>query len=259
MGTLEVSTDGQLVYDPVTDVTWLADADLARSQTFGAQCASYASPDKATVFPPRIPCIAPDGSMANDTANEVWIKAMNAYPGVGWLGQQNWTLPPDPGGCGNFGCRDTPMGHLYYDQLNLPQGTPVVPAPVLGVGPFNHVQPYLYWSCGAPATSPPCQTPTPRVPTQEWSFSFGNGFQGTDLQVNDLYVMIYFPQTPAQALGGRPELNACLTQAAHVISAPNADAKAGRLSAFISHVNAQQGKVLTAAQVDELIALGRII
>jgi len=25
------------------------------------------------------------------------------------------------------------------------------------------------------------------------AFSFGNGFQGTDLMVNDLYVMVYFP------------------------------------------------------------------
>ena len=273
VGTLEVSTDGQLVYDPAPiDVTFLADADLAKSQTFGAQCASYVSPDNATVFPPGIPCISPDGSMAQDTANNSWINGMNAYMGVGWLGQQNWRLPPDPGGCGNFGCTDSPMGDLYNIQLRRPQelrrpqGTPVVPTPDIDVGPFNHVQPYLYWSCGAPVTNPPCQTPTPPVSTQEWSFSFGNGFQGTDLQVNDLYVMIYFPQTPAQALveaigkalGENSQLNAFLTQAAGIISAPNADAKAGELTAFINYVNAQRGKALNAAQADELIALAQI-
>ncbi len=266
VGTLEVSPDGQLVYDPAMDVTWLADADLAKRQPFDAQCASYVSPDKATVFPPGIPCIAPDGSMANDTAN-AWIEGMNAYHGVGWLGQQHWMLPPGPGGCGNFGCTNTPMGELYYNRLGLTQGTPVVSTPDINVGPFNHLQPYLYWSCGAPVTNPPCQTPPPRVPTQEWSFSFGNGFQGTDLQANDLYVMVYFPETPAQALaeaisealGNNPEYNAFESQAANISSAPNAQAKAGKLRAFINHVNAQRGKALTAGQADELIALAQAV
>jgi hypothetical protein len=29
----------------------------------------------------------------------------------------------------------------------------------------------------------------------QWSFSFGNGFQGTDLTQNDLFVMVYAPNT----------------------------------------------------------------
>ncbi len=30
------------------------------------------------------------------------------------------------------------------------------------------------------------------APNFEWSFSFGNGFLGTDLLANDLYVTAYF-------------------------------------------------------------------
>jgi len=41
-----------------------------------------------------------------------------------------------------------------------------------------------------------CASPLLPVPNFEWSFSFGNGFQGTDLMVNDLYAMVYYPDPP---------------------------------------------------------------
>jgi hypothetical protein len=84
------------------------------------------------------------------------------------------------------------MGELFYNQLGLSQGTPVVPTPDFDVGPFNNLQPYLYWSCAVPDTNPPCQAPPPAAGF-EWSFSFGNGFEGTDITANDLYVMVYWP------------------------------------------------------------------
>lgn len=247
---LQLSADGKTVYDPKLDITWLADANFAVIRKFGAQCTR----------PDGVQCINADGSMKHDTAQN-WIDGMNA---AAYLGQTNWQLPDDPGACGEFDCADTPMGRLYYKQLHLSQGTPVVPTPPTNVGPFNHVQPYLYWSCSAPVTDPPCQNPPPADGFQ-WSFSFGNGFQGTDVHHNDLYVMVYFPQAPAsaladaiqQALGTNPELPAFLSQAADIAAAPNAQAKAGKLRAFINHANAQRGKALTAAQADELIALAQ--
>jgi hypothetical protein len=254
-GKMQPSADGQTVYDPKMDVTWLADADFAKTETFDAQCVN---PDDGTL------CINPDGSMTRTTAQN-WIDGMNA---VAYLGQTDWQLPPDPGACGEFACTDTPMGELYYNQLHLSQGTPVVPTPDINVGPFNHLQPYLYWSCSAPqppASPTTCDNNNPPAPGYEWSFSFGNGFEGTDVLKNDLYVMVYFPETPAQALaeaiteavGNNPEYNAFESQAANISSAPNAQAKAGKLRAFINHVNAQRGKALTAAQADELIALAQ--
>ncbi len=40
VGTLQVSNDAwrKLVYDPVANVTWLANANLAAGKSFGAQC-----------------------------------------------------------------------------------------------------------------------------------------------------------------------------------------------------------------------------
>jgi hypothetical protein len=52
------------------------------------------------------------------------------------------------------------------------------------VGPFYNVQPYLYWACAGQSASSACQ---PNGPADgfEWNFSFGNGFQGTNLVGNN--------------------------------------------------------------------------
>ena len=133
-----------------------------------------------------------------------WISGMNAYDGGrGWLGQTNWQLPPsDPNepctASTSFGCTGSPMGELFYDQLGLRMGTAVVAIRDADVGPFHDVQPYLYWSCGAQGSDRTCEKPV--APGFEGSFSFGNGFQGTDVVGNHLYVMVYRPEAPAAAL-----------------------------------------------------------
>ena len=186
---LQPGADGKTVYDPATDLTWLADANLAKTQTFGAQCTNH----DGTL------CITADGSMTHTTAVN-WIKGMNA---AAWLGQTNWELAPIPDSdpscshavSGGFGCIQ-PFGSLYYNQFKLAQGTPIVATPKIAVGPFSNVQPYLYWSCQAATGSQTlCGSDIP-APNFAWSFSFGNGFQGTDLQKNDLYVMVYAPDLP---------------------------------------------------------------
>ncbi len=127
-----------------------------------------------------------------------WINGMNAAV---YLGQTNWQLPAIPdtdSTCkGGYQCTGDPLGNLYYNQLHLAKGTPVVPTPNVKTGPFSNVQPYLYWSCQAePGSSVLCSSDVP-APNFEWSFSFGNGFQGTDLVQNSLYVMVYYPDPPA--------------------------------------------------------------
>lgn len=189
---LQLSADGQTVYDPVADVTWLANADLARTQQFGVQCTNH----DGTL------CIDADGSMSHTTA-ENWISAMNT---AAYLGQRNWQLPPIPStdatcmpqSSGGFDCTGNTMGSLFYQQLKLSQGTPVVSTPTVKVGPFSNLQPYLYWSCTAASQTSVLCSSVPPAPNFGWSFSFGNGFQGTDLMVNDLYVMVYFPGPSAR-------------------------------------------------------------
>jgi len=180
---LQSSPDGQTVYDPVTNVTWLANANLAAETPFNVAGINAA------------------GAMARTTA-DAFIKAMNSYKGNGYLGQSRWQLPPtNPDvNCSNRNggdnCSGSPLGELYYNQLikilGVRAGEPVVRAPNVTVGPFHNIQPYLYWSCAGNGSQPTCGG-APAAPGFQWSFSFGNGFQGTDAVGNHLYVMVYAP------------------------------------------------------------------
>ena len=189
---LQVSPDGQTVYDPVANVTWLANANLAASNTFGLP--SCNAPGSTKI------CVNTDGAMSWDTANQFVANMNAANNGAGYLGQKNWVLPPIDPGCNGWDCSGSqnPMGELFYGQLGLPEGTPVVATPNGATGPFRHVQPYLYWSCQGAAIQAACSGDLP-APKFSWSFSFGNGFEGTDLFQNALYVTAEFPgpRTPA--------------------------------------------------------------
>ncbi|HWZ72214.1 MAG TPA: hypothetical protein VN326_12185 [Casimicrobiaceae bacterium] len=185
---LQVNPGGQTVYDPVTNITWLSNANLAATNTFGLPTCK----DPTT---PAI-CVASDGAMTFASASQ-FIGNMNAFNGAGYLGQTNWQLPTIESSCPGYNCagNQNPMGNLFYDQLHFSQGMTVVTVPNVAVGPFKNIQPYLYWACEAATIQQACQTDGP-APNFEWSFSFGSGFQGTDLLANDLYVMVYYPGSP---------------------------------------------------------------
>lgn len=170
---------GQTIYDTVNNVTWLANANLAETQTFG------------------VSGINPDGSMSWTTAQD-WIDAMNASD---YLGSNQWSLPatgvPDTACSQNpksaafgFGCTGSQMGDLFYNALGSVQGSTIELKHNSNYVLFNNFQPYLYWS----------STLWPRVANSAFSFSFGNGFQGTNVYANDLYAIAV---TPGK-LGRRP-------------------------------------------------------
>jgi uncharacterized protein (TIGR03437 family) len=184
---LQVNPGGLTVYDPVTNVTWLANANLAATNAFSLPPCK----DQGT---PKL-CVNADGAMNWNSASQ-FVANMNTYNGTGYLGQTRWQLPPVEAGCDvDYLCAvaaaGNPFGELYYGQLGLSPGAPVVATPDIAVGPFHNIQPYLYWSCQGSTIQGPCQTAGP-APNFEWSFSFGNGFEGTDVLANDLYVTAYF-------------------------------------------------------------------
>lgn len=190
---LQVNPGGQTVYDPVSDVTWLANANLAASDAFGLPpCQGPATPSI---------CVNLDGALNLESANQ-FIANMNSDHGTGYLAQKNWQLPPVDPGCSGWDCGSArnPMGELFYGQFGLSRGMSAVTTPDTAVGPFHNVQPYLYWSCQAASIQDPCQAAGP-VTNQEWSFSFGNGFEGTDVLLNNLFVTAYFAGTRAEASG----------------------------------------------------------
>ena len=166
---------GQAVWEPGAGpagagITWLADADLARTEHFSL-------PDM----------FGTDGSMAGKavtlkgktvggTAGD-WVQALRTNH---WLGERGWSLPT------------LPELAALYTALNLTSQEPVVPVPVTQERGFRNIQPYLYWSCAGKTITGHCHG-APNPNNQQWSFSFGNGYLGTDVTKNDLYVTAYYP------------------------------------------------------------------
>jgi uncharacterized protein (TIGR03437 family) len=191
---LQINPGGQTVYDPVANVTWLANANLPASNAFGLPpCKAPGNPNL---------CMNQAGAMNFNSADQ-FVKNMNA---AAYLGQSNWQLPPADAGCAaSYLCSvaNAPLQNLFYNQLGLTPGTPVVTAPDLAVGPFTGIRPYLYWTCEADKVQDPCGS-TPPAPGFEWSFWFDNGFQGTDVLAHDMYVTAYFPGTRTATTG--PEI-----------------------------------------------------
>ncbi len=185
----QVNPGGQTVYDPVTNVTWLADANLAATNTFGLPlCKAPGSPNL---------CVGQSGAMNFNSASQL-IENMNA---AAYLGQTNWQMPAaDPNCAASYSCSTASslFQDLYYNQLGLTRGTPVVTPPGIAVGPFTGIMPYLYWTCQADKVTEPCGTAVPATGF-EWSFWFGNGFEGTDVLAHDMYVTAYFPGARATA------------------------------------------------------------
>ena len=166
---------GQAYYDTVLNITWLANANLAASNTFG------------------VTGITVNGTMSWAKANE-WIAAMNT---ANYLGYNDWRLPAvidtgTPGcnaaytgtDCGyNVDLSTGEMAHLYYSTLGNvgyydtsgnPTGCPGDPNYCLtSTGPFSNLQPLYYWSGTVYAPAPG---------SLAWDFLFGSGYQGSTYQ-----------------------------------------------------------------------------
>jgi hypothetical protein len=208
------------IYDPAAKVSWLADGNAAVDiGTFGLPpCSGLGSATSA-------PCVNANGTMTLTSAL-AFRDAMNKYVNpdgtIGYLGRQDWMLPPAPdAACTYAGCAaNDPLASLYYNLLGISGSDPVtnpVTAPIDDtIGAFSDVQPGLYWSCPASndagaalvsgcSTVPQCtRLSTPPCAADMWfSFNFGDGFQGTDEAPNDLFVTAYYvdvPEPPACAL-----------------------------------------------------------
>jgi hypothetical protein len=160
--TLVPNPGGQTVFDPALNINWLANADLAATQTFG------------------VPGINADGSMNHRTAL-AWVAAMNA---ADYLGHDNWRLPTSNGSNQDQGYAqfDTEMGELYYSQLGGEAGSTIQLTHNALAGLFSNLQPYYYWSGTEVGTKP----------NTHQSFSFGSGFRSGNTDPNEMYVIPVF-------------------------------------------------------------------
>jgi hypothetical protein len=188
---------GQAFYDTELDITWLADANLQMSNTFGLTRSSTSIPAAGE--------IGLTGWMSWTTANS-WITGMNADGGTGYLGFNDWHLPtlsPVDGstfntivsnngttdigyGATGIGWQDptgnyvSEMGYMYYVNLGnwgryIPNyggsSTSFVEQPGWGLnntGPFSNLQSGSNYWTGAEFD-----------PNDAWVFNF-DGSQGVN-------------------------------------------------------------------------------
>ncbi len=160
---------GLAYYDTDTNLTWVADANLAQTSGYDA-----------------------DGLMTW-TQSVGWIASLNAQnAGLGYLGKNDWRLPTvtDTGtsGC-NFAYSGTDCGfnvdlatgemaRMFYSTLGNTGffDTSVVatgcsgttPYCLTNTGPFSNLQPLYYWSGPEDALNPSIYV---------WGFHFGTGDQ----------------------------------------------------------------------------------
>lgn len=169
---------GEAVYDCTSGYTWLTDANLAGSNTFGLSGNTTIMYASRTITAPLID----GGAMLFATATQ-WIKAMNAS---GYLGSSAWQMPPSSTDFTTF-----------FKDLNLTSGDTRL-MQTGSFGPFQNLQPFFYWGCerNQPGTSQsPCTGYAPPDGTTQlqWTFDFDYGFQSTSSLVQKYFVMVYYP------------------------------------------------------------------
>lgn len=143
---------GQAYYDDVLDVTWVADANLAASNSFGLAYNTNLGNHPDDGYGVSYSEVISSDGQTNWGGALHWIDAMNSDGGVGYLGFNDWRLPytlqPDAScdvqganGSSGYSCTGSEMGHLYYSALgNIPGST-------LNMGPFSNIQQSsAYWS-----------------------------------------------------------------------------------------------------------------
>ena len=139
-----IDRGGGLIYDDTRNITWLQDANMARSMGWSK-----------------------DGLM---TASE----AMKWAEDLVYQGYTDWRLPdarnPDKSHPKYGWKRHTSeMGHLFYDELGNSATMKIDDRSGLkNKGPFVNLQPFRYWS-GTEYLKPPGFF--------WWYFDFGNGYQ----------------------------------------------------------------------------------
>ncbi len=171
---------GAAVYDAGSGISWLLDANLAATKTFGVS-GSVAIPRKPISDEIRMPDIASGGAM-HFQAIAAWLKKLGDS---NYAGTNSWALP-------ELADLETLNAHLGLAPGN--------PAFIAGgsVGPFRNFQPFFYWACPGSAADPSHCDYGHVLNLRDdiamrWSFNFDTGFQGTSQETKRYYLTMYYP------------------------------------------------------------------
>lgn len=213
----DLSNGPEAFFDAVLNVTWLADANFAR--TSGYTSAANGGVPRGSEFGTNV--IWTDGSMGWDAAN-TWAANLNVN------GLTGWRLPTmvdtGPLGCNrafsgtdcgyNVSTSTSELAHMYQVTLrNLAYYDPSGNGPQSGwgltnTGPFSNLQSSRYWY--GVAYTPPANDPWSI--NDAWIFLSENGHQLDSEKANGFYAWavrsgdvataVPEPQTYALALAG---------------------------------------------------------
>ena len=167
---------GGLIYDDVLNITWLADANYARTSAYDS-----------------------DGLM-NFSAANTWAANLS------YGGYSDWRLPTamnqnGTGPCSVLNCTSSEMGHMYYNNLGATAGNDILTGTnTTNLALFTNLQSYVYWSGTVYAPGPA---------NGAWVFSNSSGNQGFGFQNDDFYAWAVRPGDVAAAIP-EPETYALL-------------------------------------------------
>lgn len=178
--------NGQAVYDSDLNITWLSDANYAKTSGYDAY-----------------------GLMGWSSAN-AWAAGLSFEGYSGW--RLPTTLQPDPtceawGGSysGDYKCTGSEMGHLFYDELSVEMKSSILTSANPNLALFQNIRPDLYWSGTEYAPNAPNHTIA-------WNFNMYVGSQNIDsasakyyawaVRNGDVAFAIPEPETFAMVLAG---------------------------------------------------------
>jgi hypothetical protein len=164
-----IAADGVLtVYDANANLYWLANANLAASNTFGL---TYGTNYGNDVY--GNPSVINSNGTATWGGAQKWISAMDA---ANYLGYNDWRLPTSVT-CVGYNCTGSEMGNLFYNELGGTAATSILTTHNADLALFNNVQSNYYWSGTAYAPNPSIDG--------VWGFNPASGAQNDFGKYND--------------------------------------------------------------------------
>ena len=148
-----VARDGGMVYDDVNNITWAADANLAKTSGYDA-----------------------DGQMT-------WAGAVAWADQLTLGGYTDWSLPTTVPAVYGYNQKGSQLGDLFYNQLGGVAGNSIATTHNDNYNLFTNVQSYVYWSGSEYAPNP----------GGAWRFGTSYGYQNTDYKPNQLYAWAVRP------------------------------------------------------------------
>lgn len=180
---------GGLLYDDVLNVTWLQDANYAKTSGYDA-----------------------DGQMNWSVAN-TWAANLSFHDSVRNVDYNDWRLPTalnqnGSGPCFGYNCANSEMGHMFYNNLGATANNSVLSGGnTANLALITNLRSHYYWSGTAHE---------PDAASRTWSFLTQIGFQNYDYQYYEFFAWAVRPGDVAAV--PEPEVYALLLAGLGVVA-----------------------------------------